>query len=150
MKKIIFTLAVATLMGGAMLSSCQSSATKVKNAEASLQKADSNVVVAKANLNATRQDSIPEYQAFKKTSEERIAAYEKSIADFKVKMAKDKKEYKAKYEKQLATFEQKNYDLKMKLENYKYEGQLKWMTFKNEFDHNMDQLGKALKNFTVK
>lgn len=150
MKKIIFTLAAMTLVGGIALSSCQSSATKVKNAEEALQQAKSNVVDAKANLNETRQDSVAEYQAFKKTSEERINANEKSIADFKAKIAKDKKEAKAQDEKQLATFEQKNNDLKMKLENYKDEGQLKWLTFKNEFNHNMDQLGKALKNFTVK
>jgi predicted RNase H-like nuclease (RuvC/YqgF family) len=150
MKKIIFTLALTTLVGGATLSSCQSSATKVKNAEKTLQKADSNVVVAKANLNATRQDSVAEYQAFKKTSEERISANEKSITDFKAKMANDKKEFKAKNEKHLTSLEQKNNDMKMRLENYKDEGQIKWLTFKNGFNRDMDKLGNDIKNFSVK
>ena len=46
--------------------------------------------------------------------------------------------------------EQKNTELKKILSDYKDEGQDKWTSFKNEFNHDMDELGKAFKDLTVK
>jgi hypothetical protein len=65
-------------------------------------------------------------------------------------MANDKKEFKAKNEKHLTSLEQKNNDMKMRLENYKDEGQIKWLTFKNGFNRDMDKLGNDIKNLSVK
>ena len=83
-------------------------------------------------------------------AEEKIDANEKSIAEFKARIAKEKRENRAKYEKKLAGLEQKNSDMKKKLDEYKEDGKEKWTSFKNEFSHDMDELGKALKGFTVK
>jgi hypothetical protein len=93
MKKIIFTLALTTLVGGATLSSCQSSATKVKNAEKTLQKADSNVVVAKANLNATRQPNI---KHSKKHLKKESAQMKKALPISKLKWQTTKRNSKPK------------------------------------------------------
>ena len=58
---------------------------------------------------------------------------------------------KAKNEKKLAVLEQKNDNLKAKLADYKKdESKDKWTTFKKEFNHDMAELGKAFKDFTVK
>ena len=40
--------------------------------------------------------------------------------------------------------------MKKRLEEYKDEGQEKWTSFKSEFNHDMDELGKAFKDLTVK
>ncbi len=40
--------------------------------------------------------------------------------------------------------------MKKKMENYKEEGKDKWEIFKAEFSHDMDELGKAFKDLTVK
>jgi hypothetical protein len=82
--------------------------------------------------------------------EEKISVYEKIIAEFKARISKEKKENIAKYEKTIAELEQKAGDMKKKLEDFKVEGKDKWDSFKLKFDHDMDELGKALKNFTVK
>src|SRR4030042_3477760 len=147
MKVTISILALATFMAGAILTSCQSSAKKVENARDNLQEAKDNVIEAKQQLNQALNDSI---QKFKRASVERISNNEKIIAEFKARLAKGEKVTKAKYEKTVAELEQKNNDLKKKLENYMDEGQDKWTSFKNEFNHDMDELGLAIKDLTVK
>jgi hypothetical protein len=83
-------------------------------------------------------------------AEEKINSYEKIIAEFKARIAKETKEDIAKYEKTLAELELKTSDMKRKLVEYKKEGIDKWDSFKLKFNHDMDELGNALKNFTVK
>ena len=150
MKKSILTLALAFTFFGVMISSCQSSATKVENAEDKLQEANNDAAEAQINLNETRQDSITGYEKFKEEAEKKISANEKNIVEFKARIANGKNENKAKYEKALVKLEQKNKDLKKKLQDYKEEGQGKWISFKNEFNHDMDELGKAFNDLTVK
>lgn len=140
MKKIIFTLAVTTFMAGIMLTGCQSSADKVKDAK-------DNVTEAKQDLNQAVKDSI---EQFKQESEAKISANDVSINDLKAKIATERKENKADYEKKLAALEQKNSDMKKKLAEFKDDEQTKWKTFKNEFNHDMDELGNAFKDFWVK
>ena len=89
-------------------------------------------------------------QKFALLFEEKISAYEKIIAEFKAKIAKEKKENIAKYEKTIAELEQKAGDMKKKLADVKEEGKDKWTTFKAEFSHDMDELGHAFKDLTVK
>jgi len=150
MRKTIFTLAIAVGIAGATFTSCQSSASKVENAEDKLRDANNNAIEAKMNLDETKQDSISEYQKFKKESDAKIEANEKSIAEFKARIATEKMENKAKYEESLLKLEQKNSDMKKKLSDYKEDGQEKWSSFKNEFNHDMDELGKAFNGLTVK
>jgi len=136
MKKTILTLATIALMTGAIFTSYG-------------QEPDKKSVKARENLKEAQKDSVSEYQKFKKESEEGFVAHEKSIADFKARITKEKKEDKAQYEKKLAALEQKNNDLKKKLDNYKEAGKDKWTAFKNKFNHDMDGLERSLKNFTI-
>ena len=46
--------------------------------------------------------------------------------------------------------EVKNSDMRMRMDNYKEDGKDNWETFKTEFSHDMDELGKAFKDLTVK
>jgi hypothetical protein len=141
MKKLIITLVITTFMGGSMiLDSCQSSAKKVEEAK-------ENVTNANHELIKARQDSI---QQFKQESAREISNSEKRITEYKVKIAHENKALKAKHEKKLAELEQKNNDLKTKLTNLKEDGSEDWKKFKSEFSHDMDELGKSLKDLTVK
>lgn len=150
MKNTISTLAISVLIGVAIITSCQSSANKVENAQDKVQDAKDQVAEAKSDLIIAQQRSNAEYQRFKKESEARISAHNKSIADFKARIAKEKKEVQGKYEMKLAILEQKNSDLKKKLEGFKEEGKDKWDEFKAEFNHDMDELGNAFKDFFIK
>jgi len=83
-------------------------------------------------------------------AEEKINSYEKIIVEFKARIVKETKEDIAKYEKTLAELEQKASDIKKKVHEYKEEGKDKWDAYNLKFNHDLDELGKALKNFTVK
>ena len=137
MKKSIFTLALTTFVAGTILISCSTPAEKVNTAEANVQQADQELDEAKA-----------EYERFKLESDQRIAANEKRIAELKAYSKNVKKDMKDGYEKTIAELEAKNEIMKAKVRDYKAEGNEKWQSFKREFNHDMDELGAALKDLT--
>lgn len=75
-----------------------------------------------------------------------IEANEKRIGALKEKMEAAGLKVKAKYNKDVAVLEKKNRDLKKKLEEHKVEGQGKWEVFKTNFKHDMDGIGKTMKD----
>jgi len=83
-------------------------------------------------------------------AEEKISSFEKTIGELKAKIAQETKENIAKYEKTLTDIEQKASEIKKKIHQYKTEGKDKWAGYNDKFNHDLDELGKALKNFTVK
>ena len=147
MRKTILILAVSAFTTGTVLTSCQSSAKKVENAQENLQDARADVKDAKNDLKETLNDTV---LRFKNESKERIMENEKNLAEFKGRIKNEKKEAKIKYEKKLAELEQKNSDMKKKLDDYQVEGSETWTEFKTEFNHDMDELGTAFKDLTVK
>ena len=82
--------------------------------------------------------------------EEKISSYERTIAELKTKIAKETKENIVKYEKTLTDLEQKASEIKKKVHEYKEEGKDKLAAYNDKFNHDLDELGKALKNFVVK
>jgi len=144
MKKTFFTLAMATIITGLILTGCQSRADKVKDAEDKVENARDKVTEAQSELDKELNDSI---QQFRQEYRDRIAAHDKCIAEFKARIASEKAENRAKYEKKLKELEQKNSDLKKDLDDYNQAGQSKWDSFKTKFSQDMNNLGKSLKNF---
>ena len=138
MKKTILSLAIITFMAGTI---------SITNG----QKPDKKSVEARENLKEAQKDSISEYQKFKKESEIKIKDNEQSITDLKVKHSKMTAKDNANYQEKVSALEAKNNNLKKKLTDYNKDGeQDKWTSFKNEFNHDMNELGKALKDFTVR
>jgi chromosome segregation ATPase len=150
MKNSILKLIIPVIMTGTILTGCQTQAEKVENAKEKVQDEKIDLNQAKSELKMVERDSINEYQQFKNESEVKITAYEKEIADLKVRIANEKKYDNAIMEKKLAVLEQKNKDMKKRLENYKDESKDKWSSFKNEFNHDMEELGKALRGLATK
>ena len=149
MKNSILFLASILLLTVTILSGCQSSAKKVENAEVKVQEAKKDLADSKKDLYTIRLDTISNYEQFKIEAEKIIVAQEKNITEFKARMASEKKEINADYNKKLVELENKNSDLKKKLADYIDDGQNKWMSFKDEFNHDMDELGQAFKDLTV-
>ena len=140
MNKIFFTLAISALIAGTQFTGCRSSTKKVEAAQENVDKAN-------LELDQAVKDSI---QQFRTTSEVKITRYEKGIAEFKSRIANEKKENRAIYEKKLAELEKRNSELKMKLADYKYEEQAKWEIFKADYNRDMDELGKSFDDLTMK
>ena len=143
MKKSMLILAACTCIAGAMMTSCNTSATKVENAR-------ENVVKANQDLDQANREYLADVENYKKETAARIAANDQTISDLKASMAHEKRVVKAGYKKNVEELEQKNAEMKMKIEGYKVEGKDKWQIFKAEFSHDMDELGKAFKDLTVK
>lgn len=135
-------MALIILIAAILMVSCNSPAQK-------LEAAQENVKDANKDLNKANEVYLNEIEAFRKESEAKILANEKSIAAFNARIENEKKEVRDEYQKKIAALEQKNTDVKKRLDEYKADGKDSWTNFKLEFSRDMEALGKALKDLTV-
>jgi hypothetical protein len=143
MKKGIISLAAFTLISGAILTSCNSASENVADAQ-------ENVDQANKDLAQANQEYLADVEKYRQETAVRIAANEESIKEFNARMAKDKRAATAEHKKRVADLEQKNREMKTRMENFKEDGKDKWLIFKAEFNHDMDEMGNAFKDLTVK
>jgi hypothetical protein len=143
----LFAVLVMGFVSLALLMGCS------RTSEQKVADAKADVVVAKQDVKDAVADAQTEareeWLSFKGEAEAKIAATEKSIADYKVKMTTASGKLHANYDKKIDALEQKNKELKTKLSEYKDSGKTAWEQFKIEFSHDMDALGTALKDFSV-
>ncbi|MBA4239498.1 MAG: peptidase M23 [Sphingobacteriaceae bacterium] len=142
MKKSIFAIAITALVAGTSITSCDSSTKKVEEAAVKVDEASADLTDAKKEFNE-------EYIKFQLESEERMIENDRQIAELKANKTQLKKEAKADYDKAIKDIEEKNSALRVKMNEYKEEGNDKWESFKREFNHDMDELGKSLKDLTT-
>lgn len=143
MKKSISKLILGTFITGAIITGCNTSATKVEDAQ-------QNVIQAKIDLDQANKEYLADIENYRLETANRIEANDQAIAEFKARMEHDKKAVRAEHKKKIVELEQKNREMKKKLENYQENGKEKWEIFKAEFSHDMDEMGKAFKGITVK
>ena len=143
MKNSMLALAVGTFIAGTLLTSCNTPAEKV-------EKAQDNVTEAKKDLADAKRDYMADVENYRKETEITIRTNEEVIADFKTKAAKEKKAVRADYEKQIAVLEQKNADMKLRLKAFNADSKEHWEKFRTEFGADMNNLGKAQKEFTIR
>jgi len=151
MKNLISDFVIAmTMLAVALLSSCQSNSEK-------LEKADKDVAEAKEELAEARADAREirimvaneeEWRNFKADAEVKIANNEKRIEEIREKMKKPGKTFDEMYRKNIDALEERNRDLRKRIGYYE-NNQSDWDKFKREFNHDMDELGQALKDLTV-
>jgi chromosome segregation ATPase len=146
MKKVMYVFtAVSLMLAGASFVGCNTNtpAEKVTNAQKDVNEANKD-------LDAANKAYLADIENYKKETSEKIMANDKAIADFKARIETEKKDAKANYLKQVADLEQKNSDMKKKMDDYKADNKEKWEIFKQEFNHDMDELGAAFKGLTIK
>jgi len=150
MKNIIYKTALALLLSGTIITGCKSTAEKEDAAKDNVEDAKENLkeVQADANAQAQKIATAEEWSAFKSESEEKIAKNEARIAELKVKLKKPGTILDPVYEKRIETLESRNRDLRARMDAYE-KNQSDWESFKREFNHDMDELGQSLKDFTV-
>ena len=137
MKKPILTMALLAFMVGTISTSFG-------------QNPDKKLVFAGKNIQDVQKDANPAFQNFRKESEQRIKNVDNGIGDLKIKFYKSKIKDKEAYQDNLNAIEQKNDDLKKKLTDFNSKDQKDRSSFKIEFNRELDELGKALKDFTNK
>jgi len=144
MKKTILLVTAAALVAGTIMTACQSSAEKVENAQENVKAAEENVLAARQELTQALKESI---QQFRMESEKELSANDKSIAAFKVLIARESKQNRALYEKKLADLEQQNREMKKNLKEFNAEQKDKWELFRARFKQDMDEHARAIKTF---
>jgi hypothetical protein len=141
------TVAVMGLVSLALFMGCsRSSDQKVADAKEHAAAAKQDVKDAVADAQAAARE---EWLKFKSEVEAKLAANEKAIADYKAKMTTANGKLQAQYDEEIDALEERNRELKAKLAAYQDSGKDKWEQFKREFSHDLDELGMALKDFTV-
>jgi hypothetical protein len=143
MKKIFIKNLVFSITAIAILGACNSPSKKVENAQI-------NVEEANKELDEANVAYLVEVDTYKADLNQKIEANNKSIAEFNARVDKDKRQAKADYKNRIAELEQKNTDMKKRLDEYKESGKENWEKFKTEFNHDMEELGNAFRDFTVK
>jgi chromosome segregation ATPase len=138
------------ILGHAVFSGCQSSAEKMDSANQKVEDAREDLKDAQqdASVVAVKVANAEEWAAFKAESEIAIKDNQVRIDDLKIKMKKPGQTFDAMYARNIENLEQKNKDLKTRIGAYEA-NQSDWESFKREFNHDMDELGKALRDLTV-
>ncbi len=143
MKKLIFTLFLTLLFTVASFTSCNTAAEKAN-------KAKNKAIEAKDDFNIAKEEYLADIENFKKETAAKIDSNKQKIAEFNVKIEYAKKDVKTYSLQQIVILEQKNSELKIKMDEYKVDGKDNWESFKTAFNKDMNDLGEAFKNFTVK
>jgi Ni/Co efflux regulator RcnB len=150
MKKLILSLAVVAFMAGTISTSFGQAPDKQSvKARENLKEEKKDVVVAKQDLKVAQKDSISEYQKLTKESEIKFKNNEKSISDLRATITKNNSKEQATDQKKLSLLEDKNNSLKKELADYKVLGQKEFTAFKTEFNRDLVQLAKDLKDFKI-
>lgn len=134
--KIISVFIILTLLIGACSSPSQKEEdTKRYNMEDNIHEANGGYMTDMAN--------------YKTKFADKIAANEVLINNCNAQISSQKKYTQSEYKQKVAALEQKNIDMKKKMDDYKLDGKENWEQFKTEFNHDMDELGKAFDDLTV-
>lgn len=150
MKKTIYTLALTTFIAGSVLVGCQTSTKKELEAKDKVTDALREVQDAKEELmDARKEATAEEWQKFKNKTLAKVNENETKIAELKAKMKKTGNSIDAISTKKIEELEQKNKDIEAKVETYKNDRSSDWESFKREYNHDINELGKALKDMTV-
>lgn len=80
---------------------------------------------------------------FKADAEAKIEANEKRIAELKAKMNNSGKLLNKMRAERIEALEQRNRDLRLKISTYET-NKTDWQKFKEEFNHDVEELGKAI------
>lgn len=150
MKKSYIRATCLALVAGFLLVACQDNSKKEAIAKEQVDAAKENLDEAKEDLtNARNAATQQEWDDFKANTNATIAQNETRIAELKADLKKTGKSMDETYQKKLEDLETKNQEMKIKLTSYKNDASSDWNSFKEESKHDLDELGKAFKNFTI-
>lgn len=112
-------------------------------------KARKDMKDAQADLREAKIDSAADFQKFREEGERAILDNQYKINSLKARKIAEDKNASDKYQQRLATLQQKNEALRTRLAGSGKTKTSKWSAFKREFQHDMDELGKAFKDIGV-
>jgi len=150
MNKVFLTCIVSSLIAGSAFTGCDSNAKNEQDAKEKVQdaKQDLKDVQDDTKADAYKAAITAEWIAFRKASDTVISKNEVRITELKNKIKKTNKIHVTFYTQSIDSLESKNTALRNKINMYE-SNQSDWEEFKREFNHDMNELSGALKDFTV-
>jgi hypothetical protein len=142
MKNKILKIASLAFTVGAILSGCETSAEKVAKAEINLNQANKD-------LDEAQEEYVADIENYRKETDEKIIANQKSMAEFETRVSNEKKEDRNDYNKKIIALQQENTDMKKRMDDYKADGKEKWELFKADFTKGMNDIGESLRDLTA-
>ncbi|MCW3077126.1 MAG: hypothetical protein JWO32_1735 [Bacteroidetes bacterium] len=103
---------------------------------------DENATITDAQLEQEREE-------FKHNSDLRIEENKRKIDELNTKIETSDERTRKEYRQRITELKARNEKAKERLNGYKGHDKNKWHEFKREFNHDMDELGHSLKDFTV-
>jgi hypothetical protein len=133
-----------------IVTGCQSSDQKVQDAKEKVKDANQDLKQTQTDAMVADQKAAnaAAWKTLKAEWEGRVRSNENIIADLKGEMRKPGRAFDSMYETSIQNLEQKNKEMKMRIDAYE-KSQSDWESFKREFSHDMDGLGKALNDLAV-
>lgn len=122
--------------------SCNTPADNVKDAQ-------QNVKEANDDLSIANQEYEKDVENYRLKTEKQIALNDSIIVDLKSKSQKSVKSNPY-YKFEIEELEAKNRTLEQKMKGYKGDEKDNWNKFKEELNYDMEELGKAIRNFMDK
>lgn len=144
MKRNILYIALLSFVA---LASCDSNKKNAEEAQEKLNKDATELAEAKTEVatDSLNEVSVEDWKLFKNETEAKIKEHEIKIAALKKSNSKKGDKETA---KKIDVLEEKNQMLENRLKSYE-KVKSDWISFKRELSRDMDQLGVALKDFTV-
>jgi hypothetical protein len=143
MKRNISIFTLNALIAGVIFTGCNTP-------DHRMEMANKNIITTEKALDEANEAFRKDRTSYRTDMLTKIAAYNVRIIDLKEKMQGQKGNNKTVYEVRITDLQQRNNALKKVIEEYKPEGKYEWEIFKTEFNHDIDELGKAFKNVPIK
>jgi len=144
---LVLTFGLAT---GIAITSCNSPSKKMEKAREDVQEDQRDLNESKAELQEQKVATEEEWNVFKKEQEVKIKENELRIAELRAKIAKPGTGHKSDStsHNKIVNLEQRNNLLKEKIKAYE-SNHTDWKSFKREYNHDVDELGNAVKDLTI-
>lgn len=146
-KNILKHLTVTGFAGSSDLSKCEVFEKELHAAKDRFRLAKKDVKDAKQKFNLAMEDVITEIEAKKK---ELKNTQESLGADSESSSILIMENIKSKYHEAMDVLELRKNKIKKQIEDFNSEGNENWDLFKHKLNHDLEELGKALKGFVTK
>jgi prefoldin subunit 5 len=146
-KKILKHLTVAGFANSTDLSNCEILENELNEAKGRYKLAKKDVKDAKQKLNQAFEEVLNKIENKKmeiKETQSNLDNDPESSSAFNIE------NIKSKYDEAMVALELKKNKIKKKIEEYNAEGTENWDSFKHKLNHDLEELGTALKGFVTK
>ena len=117
------------------------------NTKVNAQEIPKKTVGTKNELKAVPKDAGSEFQNFRKESEAKVKIIDSCIRDMKIHFYSNKIKDKIAFQDNLNQLQDRSADLKKKLTDMNAQGQKNLSSFKVDFNNEVKEIGKLLKDF---